>query len=201
MTQTTPSVGRPRSFDKDTVLDRLIPVFFAQGYVATNFSQLEAASGLHRQSLRYAFGGKRDLYMAALRRYGARKVAQIQALLQANRPALERLRAVCDMWLDDATRETSRGCLLVSTAADRGLSRDKDLQAVVRQTNARIVTLLAGTLAEARAEGAIRSRQSDMELARALLTLADGMMAHCTRCDARAEMAPVLTTFLEQMAA
>ena len=63
--------GRPRGFDPDAVLDRVIPVFWARGYEGASMEDLTAAAGLARPSLYAAFGDKRGLFLAALDRYAA----------------------------------------------------------------------------------------------------------------------------------
>ena len=44
-------------------------LFWRQGVAATGIQDVVAATGLNRSSLYATFGGKQDLYLAALRRY------------------------------------------------------------------------------------------------------------------------------------
>ncbi len=62
-------MGRPREFDEEQVLDRAVQVFWTHGYEATSVAALEEATGLGRQSLYNAFGGKRELFLRSLDRY------------------------------------------------------------------------------------------------------------------------------------
>lgn len=63
-------MGRNRSFDESEVVDRAARQFLATGYEATSLDDLVAATGLHRGSLYKAFGSKRGLFVAALKRAG-----------------------------------------------------------------------------------------------------------------------------------
>src|SRR5919202_1981749 len=61
--------GRPRGFDPDDALDRAMAAFWDAGFAGTSLDALGAATGLNRPSLYLAFGDKRALYRAAMRRY------------------------------------------------------------------------------------------------------------------------------------
>src|SRR5262245_66197867 len=61
--------GRPRAYDPEIALQLATESFWRAGYAATSLDDLSAATGMNRPSLYSAFGDKRDLYLAALRRY------------------------------------------------------------------------------------------------------------------------------------
>ncbi|MEL6262374.1 MAG: TetR/AcrR family transcriptional regulator [Cyanobacteria bacterium J06626_6] len=46
-------------------------VFWQQGFAKTTYADLEKATGLHRQSLVYAFGDKKALFESAIDYYNA----------------------------------------------------------------------------------------------------------------------------------
>ena len=60
------SRGRPRSFDKDEVLQIILEQFWIKGFTATSLDDLSNATGLSRPSLYAAFGDKNAIYKAAL---------------------------------------------------------------------------------------------------------------------------------------
>jgi len=62
-------MARPREFDTDTAVREALLVFWRKGYASTTMQDLELATGLGRMSLYNAFGGKEDLFQAALERY------------------------------------------------------------------------------------------------------------------------------------
>ena len=64
------TVGRPRSFDRDTALERAMLAFWERGYDGTSISDLTNAMGIEAPSLYAAFGDKQQLFEEAVGRYG-----------------------------------------------------------------------------------------------------------------------------------
>lgn len=58
--------GRPRAFDRDTVLEHAMQVFWAQGYEGASIPALTEAMGISAQSLYAAFDSKDALYREAI---------------------------------------------------------------------------------------------------------------------------------------
>ncbi|MGZ3146273.1 TetR/AcrR family transcriptional regulator [Lentzea chajnantorensis] len=58
-----------KHFDPDAVLDEVMALFWKRGAASTGIQDIVTATGLNRSSLYSTFGGKHDLYLAALRRY------------------------------------------------------------------------------------------------------------------------------------
>ena len=79
--------GRPRSFDSDEVLDKIIDVFWEHGYDAADMETLAKCAGLTKPSLYNAFGAKEDLFVAALVRYlQTRSKTSLDALTGGSTP-------------------------------------------------------------------------------------------------------------------
>jgi AcrR family transcriptional regulator len=109
--------GRPRGFDADQALDRAMAAFWDAGFAGTSLEALGDATGLNRPSLYLAFGDKRALYRAAMRRYTEGTLAALEKLL-ARRPLRAALRdayarAVAFYLSGD---KAARGCFLIGTA-------------------------------------------------------------------------------------
>ncbi|NUT25427.1 MAG: TetR/AcrR family transcriptional regulator [Streptomyces sp.] len=58
-----------KHFDPDAALDTVVRLFWRQGVASTGIQDIVSATGLNRSSLYATFGGKQDLYRAALERY------------------------------------------------------------------------------------------------------------------------------------
>ncbi|MEV0220202.1 TetR/AcrR family transcriptional regulator [Streptomyces sp. NPDC050704] len=64
--------GRPRSFDRETALEKAILAFWEHGYEATSVSDLTKVMGIGAPSLYAAFGDKRSLFDEVVQVYGVR---------------------------------------------------------------------------------------------------------------------------------
>ncbi|RZS36776.1 TetR family transcriptional regulator [Herbihabitans rhizosphaerae] len=58
-----------KHFDPDVALERVEELFWQRGAATTSIQAVATTTGLNRSSLYATFGDKRDLYLAALRRY------------------------------------------------------------------------------------------------------------------------------------
>ncbi|QPH53845.1 TetR/AcrR family transcriptional regulator [Pontivivens ytuae] len=172
--------GRPRSFEEGDVLARALDTFRAHGFHATTYPMLEEATGLHRQSLRYAFGDKAALFAAALNAYATRRLAEVDAALAApdTAEALQRLTAI---FRRDAADAAAPGCLLVRSLAEMDLP--DPLRAAARATSDRIEARIADRLGAGQAAGEVRADLPSAALARQILLLADGAMVHAAAGD------------------
>lgn len=70
-----------KHFDTEATLDTVMRLFWQRGVASTGIQDVVTATGLNRSSLYATFGGKQELYLAALRRY----------VEQRSRPLLRRL--------------------------------------------------------------------------------------------------------------
>lgn len=90
----------------------------AKGFAAASLDELAAAAGLNRPSLYAAFGDKEQLYIAALRFYGAKSVEGLDAILAGPGSIEQRLGRVYNSAIDLYTAPPHRpGCMIVGTAA------------------------------------------------------------------------------------
>ena len=100
------------------MLDRVRAVFIEKGFSATSLDDLAAASGLNRPSLYAAFGDKEQLYIHALRRYGALTLAGLEAILARKGRIEKRLAAMYSAAVTlYCSPPNSPGCMIIGTAA------------------------------------------------------------------------------------
>jgi len=63
------SMGRPKNFSREEVLEKAIPVFWKHGFADTSLQDLEQATGVNKSGLYTEFRDKDDLFVACLRHY------------------------------------------------------------------------------------------------------------------------------------
>ncbi|MGC9543052.1 TetR/AcrR family transcriptional regulator [Streptomyces sp. UG1] len=119
-TETAPASkprGRPRSFDRETALEKAVLAFWEHGYEATSVSDLTRVMGIGAPSLYAAFGDKRALFDEVVTFYGARYGSFTDRAL-AEEPTARA--AVARMLRDAAVEYTApghpHGCLVVHAA-------------------------------------------------------------------------------------
>ncbi|WP_449349921.1 TetR/AcrR family transcriptional regulator [Streptomyces shaanxiensis] len=116
---TTPSRprGRPRSFDRETALEKAILAFWERGYEATSVSDLTRVMDIGAPSLYAAFGDKRSLFEEVVSVYDSRYAAFADRAL-AEEPTA---RAAVARTLREAARAYTdpgrpQGCLIAHAA-------------------------------------------------------------------------------------
>lgn len=170
--------GRPREFDLEEVLEKATNVFWSRGYANTTYGDLEAATGLHGQSLRYAFGDKRNFFLTALRHYSATRVKRIvDTLTSHDQPPLARVKGALGLWLGDVRRDADSGCFIVNTIGELGRTDDEVAQ-IVKEADDVLVGAFGLAFAAAQEAGELGRGSNPDELARMIVTLGDGAMLH-----------------------
>lgn len=165
--------GRPREFERTEVLDRAMELFWAQGYEATPISELVDHLGIGRQSLYLAFGGKRELFEAALLRYCEIELRPLLEIITAAGSPLQNVKNLIRFWQRRSSEEDFRGCLLGHTAAELGM-RDPQVAALLDRGFEQLEDALTETLRQAQEAGELDPRKQPRALARMLITAAQG---------------------------
>ena len=172
------AAGRPREFDRDAVLTKAMNVFWENGFAKTTYAALEKATGLHRQSLVYAFGDKKALFQAVLEHYAATRVEAVVNQLQAPGSSLKNIRATFDLWLNDARREGTSGCLFVNTSGELG-HREPGFAKAIEQSTQKLFKAFKQTIQKGQSKGEIVSHIDAGDLARQAIAVGDGVLLRC----------------------
>lgn len=168
-------MGRPRAFDKTQVLDKAVQVFWAQGYEAASLAELTRAMGISRSSFYATFGTKRDLFLAALRRYGETTQDWRVDLLEGDTPGAAAIRTVIEAAVAAALADgRARGCLLGNAAAEVSAG-DPLIGKRIRAALARMARAYHAAVVRGQAAGDISRRHDPRALARFLLSSVTGL--------------------------
>ena len=148
MTSAASTKGRPRSFDEDETLDRVVEIFWRHGATGATTRVLEAELGLTQSSIYNAFGSKNELMMRAIERYNRRLDETVVVPLDSDTAVSEHLYRFIDAVMDWIGDPDHPGCLLLNTLGQLGASDP----AVVEQAQAyrnRVRTVLTRVLGNA----------------------------------------------------
>lgn len=190
-------MARPRSFDGDAILDKTVEVFRSKGYEGASVSDLEKATGLHRASLYGAFGDKRALYLAALRRYDSTRAARLMTEISAaptGRRALERMFALV---IEEAAAD-SCGCLLANAASENA-ARDARVARCVDDGRRRVEGGLHAAVLRGRADGSLKASGDARAQARFLYAALLGLRALAKSGAAKGDLLSVAETALKSL--
>ena len=191
------SPGRPREFDPDETLSKIMQLFWEHGYEATGLSDITKATGLGKASLYAAFGNKQSMYLKALAQYDAQVVeAAVHMLRAPDKSPLARIDAFVSAPLA-ALKEPAdtRGCFLCNASADRA-SLDPQTARMVRSGYDRMRAAIAHALHEADPQMCAETRREQAQL---ILTVYTGLRV-MARSGAPVEtLEPARTTLMQTL--
>ena len=187
MSTAAPSVGRPRAFDEEAVLDRAAEVFWRHGYEGASLSALTSAMGINRPSLYAAFGSKEQLFQRAFARYHEIQVAGARAAL--DRPtAYAAVEAFLRSSADGLTADDHpAGCLSVQG----GLACSPDntrISEILAAGRAATESALVERLSRAAEEGDLPDGVDARALARFVMALSEGHAVHAAAGASREDL-------------
>jgi TetR/AcrR family transcriptional repressor of nem operon len=189
-----------KHFDPAVVLGVVVQLFWRQGPAATGVQDVVTATGLSRSSLYATFGGKRELYLAALDHYlhehaypGFQRLATDRRGLPAIRDFFAALiRARC------TGERAGWGCLVVNAHTGPGAA-DPDVRQRLDRHHERLRAALRDSLRTARRLGQLRSDVDIDRTAGVLALLAYGVNLR-SRAGARAaELTRTVSDLLDSL--
>jgi AcrR family transcriptional regulator len=169
------AMARPREFDEDEALGRVMRVFWHQGYQASTLADLTKAADVRKQSLYGVFGDKRGLFLKSLALYRAQFLAQAREMVSdADSPfeGIARLMRLAAR-LPGARTEPS-GCLMANTALELGLS-DPGVAAELKKTFRAIEEILADAAKRGQEKGEITRRFDSAAIGQSLANTINGL--------------------------
>ncbi len=166
--------GPDKQFDRDEVLERAMRLFWRQGYEATGMSQLLTQMGIGRQSLYDTFGGKKALYLEALKRFFEQRMAVTRATLRAEGSPMRNIRLFFDSLIQMSQKTEFCGCFMGNTAAEFG-GRDPEMEKSVKRFFEQLTKMLVETLEDAKEAGELREGTPVLDVAEMLIATTQGL--------------------------
>lgn len=113
-------MGRRKTYDRDTLIERAMLLFWQFGYDGTSIAALTEHLGVNKFGLYAEFGSKQDLYLAALQRYADTVVGAHFGRLETDTSGLDDITAVLDFFTTEPESEPIRlGCMMCNAATER----------------------------------------------------------------------------------
>ncbi|MFJ6673217.1 TetR/AcrR family transcriptional regulator [Actinosynnema sp. NPDC091369] len=146
-----------KHFDPEAVLGSVEELFWRRGVTSTGVQDIVTATGVNRSSLYATFGGKRELYVAALRRYAERRSGPVFRRLAEDERGLP---AIADFFRAligaRCSGEHARWGCMVTNAHAGPENDDPDVRSVLHEHHDRLRAAMCAALTRAQDAGALR---------------------------------------------
>ncbi|MFF7728198.1 TetR/AcrR family transcriptional regulator [Streptomyces sp. NPDC008001] len=191
-------MARPRKFDEERAVDAALEAFWTAGYEATSTQDLCEATGLGRSSIYNAFKSKHDLFRRALLLYMERKSGSSVALLEEERPAREKIRALLDVIVEEEGlyAEDGRGCLVVNSCIELA-ARDAEVARVLERDYRRRFEALKAAIESGQRDGDIDRAKDAGALAHFVIAAIGGMRVSARAGAGREALESIARTTLD----
>jgi len=168
-------MARTREFDEGKVLEAAMQLFWEKGYEATSLSDLTSRMGIQRPSIYSAFGDKKELFEAALRRYTMSRASDIRARLQ-NRSSVKE--AFSDFFksvvVEEYAGDRSRGCFCINTMVELA-PHDEKFEILTREHQMYLSVIFQETIERGIQSGELNCNIQAKSLAQALIVSLIGL--------------------------
>ncbi len=189
-------MARPISFDKESVLDRAVSVFWENGYNATSISDLVDATGLLRGSLYAAFKSKHGLYIAAIDHYFEQLNKTSFQLLLAPKPPLDCITDFFNHLVEESRRDKNfKGCLLANTLLEIPVD-DEEVNKQVSDMTDNLSRMFKQLLSQAKAEHTLYKKSNVDELSEYLVASVYGLRVYNKTRPGTKKLKALVTTIL-----
>lgn len=168
-------MARQREFDEEKALDAAMQLFWEQGFEATSLSDLTARMGIQRPSLYAAFGDKKGLFEAALRKYTSSHAAYVRAALQSHSSVKEAFRAFFEnLVAKEYGNAPNWGCFCINSMVELA-PHDKKFEILTREHQMYLSVVFQETLERGLRSGELDSGISAKGLAQTLVIMLIGL--------------------------
>ncbi|MEU5312282.1 TetR/AcrR family transcriptional regulator [Streptomyces sp. NPDC021562] len=165
-----------KHFDPDATLETVVRLFWRQGVASTGIQDVVTATGLNRSSLYATFGGKQELYLAALRRYLELRSQPMFRRLAEDERGLPAVAEFFDGLIEArCSGEYARWGCMVSNAYAGAENSDPDVRAVLDQHHRELRDAMYAALVIAERRGQLAAGAAPDASADLLALLAYGV--------------------------
>jgi AcrR family transcriptional regulator len=165
-----------KHFDPDAALDTVVRLFWQRGAASTGIQDIVRATGLSRSSLYATFGGKRQLYLAALERYVEDRSPPVLGRLAEDERGLPAVAEFFALLIEARCTGAYAGWgCMVSNAHAGAENADAEVRVLLDRQHERLRDALCAALRTARTRGQLAAGVDPEAAADVLALLAHGV--------------------------
>ncbi|MEK3790451.1 TetR/AcrR family transcriptional regulator [Paenibacillus sp. FSL R7-0204] len=188
-------MARPREFDEDKALEAAMHVFWEKGFEAASLSDLTARMGIQRPSLYSAFGDKKGLFEAALRKYTSSHAAYVRGSLHKHSSVKEAFRTFFeDVVSKEYEKSPSTGCFCINSMVELA-PHDEKFEILTREHQMYLSVIFQETIERGMQSGELDAGINAKNLAQTLVISLIGLTVFLK---SRPDMA-VVDTFVKEI--
>ncbi|WP_019419910.1 TetR/AcrR family transcriptional regulator [Paenibacillus sp. OSY-SE] len=166
---------RPREFDEEKALDAAMQIFWEKGFDATSLTDLTTAMGIQRPSIYSAFGDKKELFEAALRKYTRFHASYVRAKLQTSPSVKESFRAFFEGMVSEQYEVgCNRGCFCLNTMVELA-PHDEKFEILTREHQMYLAAIFQETIERGIRSGELEEGKNAKTLAQTLVVSLIGL--------------------------
>jgi len=169
-------VARPKSYNVEEVVERVVHAFWQHGYQALGLRELESLTGLNQFAIRTEFGGKEGLYLRALDFYTDQAIRHAMAPMKDG--SLPEIIAFFRSLVTEGSMTSSpHGCLIVNTGIENARIGSEQLDDSVKRYWTALESSFAACLEKAIADGRLPPETDPRATAKGLVSAVMGIHA------------------------
>ncbi|MCY8565283.1 TetR/AcrR family transcriptional regulator [Bacillus sonorensis] len=155
-------MGRNKEFDTALVLHKAMEVFGQYGFEGTSLQDLLSHLGIARQSLYNTFGTKRDLFLAALKRYLGDKNARVIEMLESPGSVKQAIRQIFQEGLEVLKDpERAKACYIINSAIEQ-MPHDAEVSEYFQNQTKQLEAAFYKALVRAQSQGELKDHHQDL---------------------------------------
>ncbi|MCP3744894.1 TetR/AcrR family transcriptional regulator [Paenibacillus sp. A3M_27_13] len=187
---------RPREFDEDQALNAAMRIFWEKGFEATSLSDLTSKMGIQRPSIYAAFGDKKQLFEAALRKYTQSHAAYVRSRLQSNSSVKEAFyNFFGGIVAEEYEDGPNRGCFCINTMVELA-PHDERFEILTREHQMYLSAVFQETLERGIRSGELEASMDARALAHTMVSLLIGITVMMKSRPARSFIDQAVATLL-----
>ncbi|ADM69588.1 HTH-type transcriptional repressor ComR [Paenibacillus polymyxa E681] len=187
---------RPREFDEDQALNAAMQIFWEKGFEATSLSDLTSKMGIQRPSIYAAFGDKKQLFEAALRKYTQSHAAFVRSRLQSNSSVKEAFyNFFGGIVAEEYEDGPNRGCFCINTMVELA-PHDEKFEILTREHQMYLSAVFQETLERGIRSGELEASMDARALAHTMVSLLIGITVMMKSRPARSFVDQAVATLL-----